>query len=129
MNTEEQNLNSLQNPQLNISAVCSLIDELVIEVQFENFLNKYAEDNFGFDPEGNPAYYVDYYNGIISMGSMINPKFQPYIVNDNKDDRKQYMIELAEDLINVIKENFNQNYYLEFTTITNKKVGFILKRM
>ena len=33
---------------LNISDVSDSYD-------FENFLNKFAENNFGFDPDGNPA--------------------------------------------------------------------------
>jgi hypothetical protein len=64
---------------------------------FQEFLNQYAEDNFGFDPDGNPSYFVDYFNGVISMGTILNLKFQSNIVERNKEDRKQLMIELSED--------------------------------
>jgi hypothetical protein len=108
---------------LNISDVSDSYD-------FENFLYKFAEDNFGFDPEGNPAYYVDYHqiDEVISMGTMVNPKFQSSaVMNLNKDEVKDSMIELAQELINNIKENFNKDYYIEFTIVNDKKHGFILR--
>ena len=106
---------------LNISDVSDSYD-------FENFLNKFAENNFGFDPDGNPAYYVDYHRGVIGMGTMVNPKFQPFVaMNLDKDEVKNSMIELAHELINDIKENFNKDYYIEFTIVNDKKHGFILR--
>jgi hypothetical protein len=102
--------------------------ELGISDDFENFLYKFAEDNFGFDPEGNPSYYIDYHRDVISMGTIVNPKFQSSaVMNLNKDEVKDSMIELAHELINNIKENFNKNYYIEFMVINDKKHGFILR--
>lgn len=58
---------------------------------------------------------------------MVNPKFQPFaVMNLDKDEVKKSMIELAQELINDIKENFNKDYYIEFT-IVNDKHGFILR--
>ena len=109
------------NENLNISDVSDSYD-------FEYFLNKFAEDNFGFDPDGNPAYYVNYHSGVIGMGTMVNPKFQPFtVINLDKDEVKNSMIELAQELINDIKENFNKDYYIEFTIVNDKKHGFILR--
>jgi hypothetical protein len=108
---------------LNISNVSDSYD-------FENFLYKFAEDNFGFDPEGNPAYYVYYHqiDEVISMGTMVNPKFQSSaVMNLNKDEVKDSMIELAQELTNNIKENFNKDYYIEFTIVNDNKHGFILR--
>ena len=62
------------------------------------------------------------------MGTMVNPKFQPFVVmNLDKDEVKNSMIELAHELINDIKENFNKDYYIEFTIVNDKKHGFILR--
>ena len=94
---------------------------------FTDFLNKFAEDNFGFDPDGNPAYYVYYHLGVISMGIVVNPKFQSAVMNFNKDEVKNSMRELAQELINNIKKNFNKDYYIEFIIINDKKYGFILR--
>ncbi len=106
----------------------SSISDFSDSYDFENFLYKFAEDNFGFDPEGNPAYYVDYHREVISMGTMVNPKFQSSaVMNLNKDEVKNSMIELAQELINNIKENFNKDYYIEFTIVNDKKHGFILR--
>ena len=109
------------NENLNISDVSDSYD-------FENFLDEFAENNFGLDPDGNPAYYMNYHRGVIGMGTMVNPKFQSFaVMNHDKDEVKQSMIELAQELINDIKENFNKDYYIEYTIVNDKKHGFILR--
>lgn len=97
------------------------------DLEFEDFLSNYAEDNFGFDPDGNPAYYAEHHQGVISMGTVVNPKFKPFVPNFDKDEMKKSMIELANDLIYNIEEKFNKTFYIEFTIINDKKHGFILR--
>jgi hypothetical protein len=111
------------NENLNISDVSDSCD-------FENFLYEFAKNNFGLDPDGNPAYYMSYHRGVIGMGTMVNPKFQSFaVMNHDKDEVKQSMIELAQKLINDIKENFNKDYYIKYTIVNDKKHGFILNHI
>lgn len=95
---------------------------------FENFLYKFAEDNFGFDPDGEPAYYVDYHRGVLGMGTNFNPKFQSSpALNLDKEEVKNSMTELAQELIHDIKEKFNKDFYIEYIITNDRKHGFILR--
>lgn len=96
--------------------------------EFEKFLDEYAKNNFGLEPDGKPAYYLSVGYGTISIGSMLNPKYHSVPITSDKEEAKAEMADFAKDMIYDIEEKFGLEYFIEFITINDKKRGVILKQ-
>ena len=122
--------NYIENDDSPVIDSFSLTDVFIDSINnydLTEFLDDYAYGIFRYHPDGNPAYFIDVDNDFISIGSTINLNYQKEYDYSDIETINNNLVDFSNDVIDVIRNNFNREYSLDSIITERLKKGIVLK--